>query len=33
MLVLAVPSDVMEAGIEYLVDKRADVLALQIMVL
>ena len=26
MLVLAVPSDVMEAGIEYLVDKRADAL-------
>lgn len=31
MLVLAVPSDVMEAGIEYLVDKRADALALQII--
>ena len=31
MLVLAVPSDVMEAGIEYPVDKRADALALQII--
>ena len=31
MLVLAVPSDVMEAGIEYLVDKGADALALQII--
>ena len=31
MLVLAVPSDVMEAGIEYLVDKRADALALQVI--
>ena len=31
MLVLAVPSDVMEASIEYLVDKRADALALQII--
>ena len=31
MLVLAVPNDVMEAGIEYLVDKRADALALQII--
>lgn len=31
MLVLTVPSDVMEAGIEYLVDKRADALALQII--
>ena len=31
MFVLAVPSDVMEASIEYLVDKRADALALQII--
>jgi len=31
MLVLAVPIDVMEAGIEYLVDKRADALALHII--
>ena len=31
MLVLAVPSDVMEAGIAYLVEKGADALALQII--
>ena len=31
MLVLAVPSDVMEAGIEYLVEKGADALVLQII--